>query len=493
MVLEIDFNWALANCNYYRDETDPNNTVFNGTIIIQTIDTGVVIRGVRYPRTLETAVTVKIAFQTNVSATSGSVSVFGPRITYSAITQQLWNPSTLVATLTLITSVQWPYQLATAATTTTASIPGDWSTNTLAAAPADTGNDANNVAWTTRAKCYQTGGTSSTGQTVQTYGNVCYQYWTVTLARSLACNGANTVTLAGSFSIAWTVTCPSLFNGSCNAPSPLNDAVTFNTNSTNYCPQLITNNNVNTAVLTSYSSNTYATTQTQFVFGTTTYFEAVIVSPILMSNVAVEYVYLTAGGTVATTTPYFQRVYTGAPGTYFAASPSTGTFAGSTVSACASGTYATAAGMTISDNADGSSNALSKRVRFTILWNSCSSAATGDSPTTTTVQVNVRIRYTNQTTVSLPTTMSFSAKVPQILDSDTTSTSTNVGIVGSNAQVASSSSADSAAIVYGVIAGIAALTALVVVAAVVIIRRNRTKGENPQMSSVHLTSTSSTA
>jgi hypothetical protein len=493
--LTYDLNNALTVCSYYRDETDPNNTVFNGTIIITTVDTGVVIRGNQYPRTLSTSITIKIAFQTNISASNAGASIFGAHITYSAITQQLWNPATLTATLTLITSVQWPYQLYSSATTATATVPTDWATNSIAASPQDSSADINGNTANMRSKCYSSTGATSTGATAQTSGTICNQYWTITLVRTLACNGANSVTLAGAFSVAWGVTCPGLFTGSCATPNPSTDSVSFTTNSTNYCPQLITNNNLDTAALSTYSDTGYSVSQTQFVFGTTTYFQAVITAPILMSNVAVEYVYVTSGGTNGASS-YFQRPYTGAPGTYFAAAPSTGTFSGTSVSACSSATYAVSSGMTITDNADGSSNALSKKVRFSILWNACSSAATGDAPQSTTVQVNIRIRYTNQTTVSLPTTLKLIATArPRTLDdTDASTASANVGISTSDSvNGASVASSSSSMMVISILVAIVVATALIVVVAVVVIRRSRTTKVETQMSSVNLASTSSTA
>ncbi len=90
-------------------------------------------------------------------------------------------------------------------------------------------------------------------------------------------------------------------------PEPLNDTVSFDTDSDNYCPQILDELSTSAALVSYQDSpmtlpqvssspaarcwlpvaNGRAPWQTQFVFGTTAYFEAVVTSAVVLQTVHV--------------------------------------------------------------------------------------------------------------------------------------------------------------------------------------------------------------
>lgn len=487
-----DFNNALTICNFARDESDATNTVFSATIMITTIDTGDVIRGTRYERTLQTSVSIRIAFQTNVTAQTSSMQIYGSRITDSTITNQAWNPSTHVATLTLFTSVQYPYMFRNPLFTT---VPAGniFNTPQIVAQTNDPNNDAlnNGANQNNRAVCTTTGPAVFSG-----VNQVCNQYWTITLSRSTSCTGSNTLTLAGSWGIRFDVTCPNYFPGACNAPDPKNDSISFNTDSDNYCPVLISTQAAS-ATLTVFQNSGLTTTQSQFVFGTISYFSAVVTAPILMDHVAVESVFVTSGAsTLLGANALYNRVYTNAA-TWFGVSTTTTSLYRTLGTVAANDVASTSPAMTVTDNHDGATAALTKRAVVAWRWNSLTSAASGDNPTTTVVQVNLRIRYRNQSTVSMPDERITLTKYFHALDSSSASASASVGITAGSvsggtgntgAASASSSSVGLALSVVGIAAGVVGIIALVSVFTVYMLRRQRERSKE-QMASIQLSST----
>lgn len=495
---EQDFNNALTICNYQRDESDTANTVYSATILIYTTDTGDVIRGVRYERNLQTSVTIRIAFQTNVTAQTTAMQIYGSRITESTITSQTWNPSTFVATLTLFTSVQFPYQFRNPLFTTTAA---GFAAPTIVAASADTtadklGNPANEVG---RARC-----TTTDANTLATAAStVCNQYWTITLSRSSPCTGSNTLTLAGSWGVRFDVTCPGYFTGSCSVPDPKNDSISFNTDSDNYCPVLISTQAA-TAHLGVFQDAGFTTPQTQFVFGTFSYFRVNVTAPILMDHVAIETVRVTSGASTSLTTGnalganvLYSRAYSTAS-TWFGVATTTSTLYAQLGAVRASDTATTSPAMTVTDNQDGATASLNKRAATGWRWNSLTSAASGDNPTTTVVQINLRIRYRNQSTVSYPDErLTLTQAFNHHLMSDSATVSANLGITpgtvtgptgNSGAASTSSSSVGLALSVVGIAAGVVGIIALVSVFTVYMLRHQRARSKE-QMASIQLSST----
>jgi len=487
-----DFNNALTICNFQRDESDATNTVFSATVLITTIDTGDVIRGTRYERTLQTSVTIRIAFQTNVTAQTSAMQIYGSRITDSTITAQTWNPSTFVATLTLFTSVQYPYMFRAPVFTTTEA---GFNAPTIVAQTNDPNNDAlnNGANQPNRAQC-----TTTSPSTPSTAGQVCNQYWTITLSRSTGCTGSNQLNLAGSWGIRFDITCPNYYPGACNAPDPKNDSISFTTNSDNYCPVLISTQAAS-ASLTVYQASALTGVQSQFVFGTFSYFSAVVTAPILMDHVAVESVFVTSGAsTFLGSSALYNRAFSNAA-TWFGVSTTTATLYPLLNGVRANDAASTSPAMTVTDNHDGAAAALSKRAVVAWRWNALTSAASGDNPTTTIVQVNLRIRYRNQSTVSMPDErITLTKHYHHILNTDVQSTSASVGITagtvtpagpsGNAGATASSSSVGLALSVVGIAAGVVGIIALVSVFTVYMLRRQRERSKE-QMASIQLSST----
>ncbi len=155
-------------------------------------------------------------------------------------------------------------------------------------------------------------------------GAPCVQTWVLTLKNMEGC----TLT-ARDWLVPFRVICSAAFTGcaprpspasasrrsrgrACNVPDPFNDTVSFDTDSDNYCPQLLDELSTS-AQLTPYqdssmtlpqvgaracvpcqarvaharNSPTWPRAQTQFVFGTTAYFEAVVTSAVVLQTVHV--------------------------------------------------------------------------------------------------------------------------------------------------------------------------------------------------------------
>jgi len=493
-----DFNNALTICNFQRDETDATNTVFSATVLIYTTDTGDVIRGIRYERNLQTSVTIRIAFQTNITAQTSSMQIYGSRITQSTIVSQTWNPSTFVATLSLFTSVQFPYQFRSPSWTTT---PPNFNAPNIVATNADPVADklGNAGGQTNRARCVVG---SDPNNLANASSTVCNQFWTITISRSTACTGSNQVTLAGTWGIRFDVTCPGYFSGSCSVPDPKNDSITFDTNSDNYCPVLISTQAA-TASMAVFQDSGFATAQTQFVFGTFSYFRVTVTAPILMDHVAIESVVVTSGassflttGNALGTNVLYGRTYTDAA-SWFGVSTTTPTLYALLNGVRANDPATTSPDMTVSDNQDGNTAALTKRAATKWRWNSLTSAASGDNPTTTVVQINLRIRYRNQSTVSYPDERITITKAFNSLDTDAAQVSATFGVVGtgnvggtgnSGAASSSSSSVGLALSVVGIAAGVVGIIALVSVFTVYMLRHQRARSKE-QMASIQLSST----
>jgi len=303
------------------------------------------------------------------------------------------------------------------------------------------------------------------------------------------------LTLAGSWTIRFDVTCPNYFTGACSVPDPKNDSISFTTDSDNYCPVLISTQAA-TATLTVFQNSNLATQQSQFVFGTFSYFSAVVTAPILMDHVAVESVFVTSGAsTFLGANALYNRAFTNAA-TWFGVSTTTPSLYRTLNGVVANDAASTSPAMTVTDNHDGATAALSKRAVVAWRWNSLTSAASGDNPTTTIVQVNLRIRYRNQSTVSMPDERITLTKYFHALDSSSASASASVGVTGtvtgptgnSGAASASSSSVGLALSVVGIAAGVVGIIALVSVFTVYMLRRQRERSKE-QMASIQLSST----
>jgi len=457
-----DYNNALANCGWTRDEADPGATVFQATVLMTTLQQGKVIRNVLYSATLETAVQLGIKFLTNVSATTGNLRVFGPRIEFSTLFRQTFDPVNYCARWGLLTSVQGPYQLYPKDVTgytfgkTNSAVGVDPAASTFSSAGTEgsdaifatvyramTSGDATNLgvsdlgalsnstndkdntqtARADLATCLtRTKSVASYADATGTY-EPCNQYWF--LAACKPCTSDSTTdnkNLNYNWNMTFSVVCHKSFGGSCS-PSVQDNTVTVSwaTYSDNYCPQIIDTES-SQAVLSVYqdsdsstslaagpTGSSFSTPQTQYVFGTYSYFETVATSSIKISDLEYERISFVSGG--ASTLPadgdgnlvVFKRnafttptaTWWGATASYNAdvkdASKALGPYGNKAVHGSVTSTFE------INKNVSGVSDTeLQRRAQFQWIWGSSVSSAAGDFPVITQVQVDLRVRYTDQ-------------------------------------------------------------------------------------------------
>lgn len=370
----IPFNTALANCGFKRSEdvvvSGVSYTRFDTTISITSFQSLRSIRGVLVNSTLNTAVTVYVLINTAVNSSSSSLSIFGPRITLARITSQTVNTSPVIPvfTLNLFTSAQWPYQFITP------------SINSV------TGFSASITAL------------SSGACNPATVNQPCGQNWQITISRASACPTFNNIINSG-WTVNFGVQCQTIFTGSCSTPSLNTDSITFDTASDDYCPRLLDSEG-STASLSVYSNSAFSTAQTQFVFGARSYFEAVVTSPIALASLSLERVSIVAGAAGGSTLIVYQNPFVSAA--TYRACDGTG---------CPTGNFMTfnnsITALQVTDNvsASGAGAGFFRAVRFSWIWSSQTSSANSDASVSTLVQVNLRLRYANQSTVSVPITI----------------------------------------------------------------------------------------
>ena len=79
-----DFNHALANCGWDRDESNTASTRYSVNVKATTLSQGTVIRNVLYTVVEETSVTVAVQYGTKVQA-STTLNIYGPQNTVADI------------------------------------------------------------------------------------------------------------------------------------------------------------------------------------------------------------------------------------------------------------------------------------------------------------------------------------------------------------------------------------------------------------------------
>ena len=402
---------------------------------------------------------------------------------------QVFEPLSSTASWGLLTSVQGPYQLArkevgavpvpaegvtgpsfTEMTEAAATLLG------LPAAPELTGinSDANahySGAVTNLAKCVAQGADGSlTTQAIDyadstgTYA-ACVQRWFNQATKATCTTEAPDQNLNIAWSVSFDVTCHASFTGSC-ATTPATNLVTvsWNTYSDNYCPRII-DTEASTAELKVYEKSDFTAEQSQFVFGTKSYFEATATSSIKIEDLETEKITIVSGGANAGQVVYFKENFAVLVDAWWSADSAT---------AAAAGTPAAFLG-TFAKNVTGADD-LHRKTQWSWTWSAANSAASGDFPTSASVQVDLRIRYTNQ-----------NAAAPKRLDvlsvgfhpqlsaaSAAASAQTNVGVTAratgaapaptSGASSSSAMSAQTIAIGVAVVGGVALVAAGVAVA-----------------------------
>jgi hypothetical protein len=130
----------------------------------------------------------------------------------------------------------------------------------------------------------------------------CGQNWFIKLNAPDDCGTIYqnlTRTMTGSWAVNFNIKCHYSYTGSCSIASPTTNTaqVLFTTSSDNYCPRILDSLS-SSATLHVYDDTARKNEQSQFVFGTTTYFEARVESSIIIQSLMTEEVSITIGGAV---------------------------------------------------------------------------------------------------------------------------------------------------------------------------------------------------
>jgi hypothetical protein len=525
-----DYNNALTNCGWKIDESSTGVTTMKTTVLMTTLEQGVIIRNVLYKKTLESAVQLGIEFQTNVTATTGNLTIFGPVIQYSTLLKQTFEPVNSCANWLLLTSVQGPYQLFPtvgsgtlpgATGITVSGNPASWtgvtynafSSNNVASLAvtgysifdSDAKDNANND-HANLAKCVTNALDTESDFTRNNSATEpyppCNQYWYLRACK--ACDGTFTdnENLNYDWSATFTVVCHHTFSGACTTPQTNQVTVSWSTSSDNYCPRIIDTES-SSATLSVYQTTsdtgatvkalpiggaTFSGPQSQFVFGTYSFFEAITTSTIKIDDLEIERITLTAGGasSLSNGVVFARPAFTGANWFIQDLNQYASNVSGSIQNNLALDAPNLGANFAINKNvtfsAGASDDPLQRKCQFQWIWGSPISAASGDFPISTTVQVDLRVRYSNQNT---PKYLVLSTKYIPNLQVDTGATATRTvgvqGSTGTTTPVGGGASAEgSAALSTGTIAiGAAAVggVALIAAATVVAVRRRRKSAE----------------
>lgn len=250
-----NFNDALRNCGWRRDETAADVTVFRSSVRITTVQQGRSVRSTLFASTRETVVELGFGFRTRIVANS-TLEVQSTVTTFSQLLQQVFEPLTRTAYLLFFTSSQGPYQLRLASAelrpTCTSADGRDcaaWSAQpdatlvrALLTGDLPSLGYAEHVAGVSladqrRAQCFATdaAGTeraadySARQNTQNPFYPVCGQYWYMELRPEQTghlCSDAVTGpsvprTLDGQWSVSFEVTCHPSYEGACTPPAGL--------------------------------------------------------------------------------------------------------------------------------------------------------------------------------------------------------------------------------------------------------------------------------
>jgi hypothetical protein len=252
-----DFNQALTNCGWLRDESNPAQTVYRASVRITTVQQGRAIRGTLLAVSRETIVELGVAVRTGVSA-SATLETQSVVVALASVLKQTFDPALRVLSLLFFTSSQGPYQLrlanptlapvctssdcagrgwagASGATLARALLPGDLSALALATHSSGVSN-TNGAADNRRAECFVADSDGSGNPAAASYSvkrnsappyyDPCGQYWFLSLQPEQPGNTCETSfashtarTASGTWQLTFDVTCHSTYSGSCAAPS----------------------------------------------------------------------------------------------------------------------------------------------------------------------------------------------------------------------------------------------------------------------------------
>lgn len=212
---EIDLTFALASCGF----EDRGSGVYGARVRMTTVrpaNPSVSYVDGDLTRTDSTVVNVEVSLPLSANVTAGPAGVFGGAIDFSAATRQVVNMSTPTApttTVTLVTSVQWPYRLG---------------------APSVSGDDADFVVVGGAGAAVSAEEADCEADT----GAGCTERWAVVVEPTSPCPAVSA--LSGTYTAVFPVTCAAAFaSGSCDLPSPATVTVVFTLNSDDYCPRVV--------------------------------------------------------------------------------------------------------------------------------------------------------------------------------------------------------------------------------------------------------------
>jgi len=442
---------AFTNCGWTSSSTASAAT-YTGRFKLTTVEQAGVLRNVVFNRTVESAILFSVEFATVVNATSSNVSVYGAAGVQAAITSQLFDTSSYVASLQITTSVQFPYVL-TGLSVNGGGVNGQ---NTLTAA------------------------SSSNGNCSSVLSGSCFQVFNLTITPTNPCatGGASNLNANG-WALNFTISCDTTRINCTGVPSPLSAAVTFNTASPDYCPTVI-GTITPTLTVSAYSGDNLIP-QTYFVWGGKSYFHAELNSPVEVEKMAITKVNLASGGVAGIGDLYSRSYSSAAAAAFWAADITNNQASGATIGSAATGLIAMASRT--------ENNRTDPNVHFWIIWDAAISAATGDNPMDTTVYVEARIKYAGATGSA---DRVIRQKINTLADAATPSTSSAFAAVGVvtadttpvSTAARSSSSSNMAIIAVASVGG--AIAVLSVFAIVAIKRRRNSKEQQEKMESVYL-------
>jgi len=448
----------LSRCGFTSGTNADGTPTSTGRFKLTLVERAGVIRGVAINRTMEYAVLFRVNFAATANATSGNVSVYGAATAQVVVTEVLFDATSYAATLTLTSSVQYPYIFTNLAYSGVN--PRNFYSMNPVAAPVTSG-------------C------------IGAVNNSCVQRWTIYLNATNPCNSGATNMNVADWAVSFTAACDSTRINCTGTPSPLLINATFATTSNDFCPTLV-GTVTPTLTLSAYSGDNLVP-QSSFVFGTKTYFRAVMDSPIEVEKFRITEIRIASGAAASVTGALYTNTYDSAAAAAFwdGTNSPTNNFPSN-----------------LAIDTVSSVNTTTPHNYFWIIFDSSLSSASGDNPTDTAVFINTRIKYAGQTgsadrevrvlkmknkngeiqeladDESRPERMTASASV-SVSGLTTTSTPTNT---------ASSASTTSNLAVIAV-ASVGGAIAILSVAAIVAIRRRRQSAAKQQgSSSINLTS-----
>lgn len=448
----------LGRCGFTSVNNADGSTGSRGRFKLKLVERAAIIRGITVNRTMEYALLLQVNFAATVNANSSSVQVYGAATAQVVVTEVLFDSVNYGATLTLTSSVQNPYIFSSLSYYGTN--PQNFYTMNVVSSPSTSG-------------CIGAVTTS------------CVQRWTIYMNATNPCNGGATNMNVDSWGVTFAASCDSTRINCTGTPSPILINATFGTSSSNFCPTVI-GTVTPTLTLTAYSGDNLIP-QSSFVFGTKTYFRALMDSPVEIEKFRITEIRVASGAASSITGPIYINTYDSAEAAAFwdGTNSPTNSFSNN-----------------LAIDTVSSVNTTSPHNYFWIIFDSSLSSATGDNPTDTTIFISTRIKYAGTTGSATRevAVMKIKNQNSILADTDATPSSMTASATFSvlpsesttNVNSASSASTTSNLAVIAV-AAVGGAIAVLSVFAIVAIRRRRSSIEKQQnTSSINLVSAAET-